>query len=211
MTDTADAASSAAPAPARLHERHYNLMTREGTLFDHLTFDKQGITLDDEGLAWHCDGAEHSSPYSDIAGIRLEMGIVQGIGNLYTCRIQFRDDLVFYVVSTAGSGEKPGDRDAAYRDFVRDLHARIPPKDRTNIDFHAGNSAGRQMFGMITLVVATLFFIVMPLVLLLITRELSMVWALVVGSGLVIPLYRVLGRNTPRSYNPSRIPAELIP
>ena len=211
MTDTAEAAASAAPTPARRNERHYDLLTREGSLLEHLTMNKDGITLDDEGLAWHCADERHSGAFADIAGIRLEMGILQGMGNLYTCRIEFRDGTPLFITSVIGSGEKAGDRDATYRDFVRDLHRRIPPAIRATIDFHAGNSAGRQMFGMVTLVVATLFFIVMPIVLLLITREPSMVWALMVGGGLVFPLYRVLGRNTPRTYDPSRIPPELMP
>jgi hypothetical protein len=60
-------------------------------------------------------------------------------------------------------------------------------------------------------VVAGLFLVVTPIVLLFVTSSWSMVWTLFAGVGLVWPLYRVMMANTPRSYDPRAVPAGMMP
>lgn len=191
-------------------DAHYDLRLREGPVLHHLRLN-EGITLSADGLAWPTDGEEHARAYADIDNIRLQFGYVEGDGNICTCTIAFRDGLILYVYSTKAIGEAAGARAPTYRAFVHDLHARIPAAARKRIGFFAGESEGRQTYGRVMLVVAALFFIAMPIVLFLISSEWKMLGITFFGFTLIIPFARVLSRNKPHTYNPARVPDELMP
>jgi len=58
-----------------------------------------------------------------------------------------------------------------YIDFVHDLHRRLSAEDRKRIHFLAGATEGRQMMAWVAVVVGGLFFVALPLILLMATGE----------------------------------------
>lgn len=73
------------------------------------------------------------------------------------------------------------------------------------------NCAARYRFGKVVIIVAGLFFLVTPTVLLLITGAWQMIWALFLGVSLLWPVYRVVRADAPRTYDPRQMPPELMP
>ena len=128
-----------------------------------------------------------------------------------SCAIELGNGSKILVSNVGPSGLPDGSRDGTYRRFVEDFHRQlIAAKAVGSINFHSGFSQARMTGIMIILVIATGFFLLMPLVLLLITHDLKGLWILLVGAGLVFPLYRIAGANQPATYNPGE-PPDLLP
>jgi hypothetical protein len=127
------------------------------------------------------------------------------------CRIQFRDGCAITVTDTGTDGRLDESRMPVYRDFVRALHARLAKAPEGTIAFRAGVSEGRHLGMRIILVIAALFFVGLPLVLLLWIRDWKIIGALGAGAMFVWPFYNVVKNNRPRRYDPRNPPPELMP
>src|SRR5262249_54026242 len=169
-----------------------------------------GVTLTDDGIIWFAGGREWQTRLRDIAEVHLRTGNV-GESTIATCRLKFAEGSTLLIASSNSYGLQEDARDRLYAAFVHDLHGRLAALINARIAFTAGVSEARYRFGKVVAVVAGLFFIVTPTVLLLITREWSMAWALYTGVLLVWPVYRVMQANAPRTYDPRHVPPELIP
>ena len=89
------------------------------------------------------------------------------------CRINFRDGRFLVITDGGPSGEVDHDRTPIYRDFVQALHLRLAQAPAGTIAFNAGASAGRHTVMVVTGVIAALFFVGTPLVLVFIVRDLA--------------------------------------
>jgi len=58
--------------------------------------------------------------------------------------------------------------------------------------------------------IAALLFLAMPIVLLFVVRDWRALGPLVVGAGLVWPIWKITQNNRPRSYDPLDPPGELM-
>ncbi len=190
----------------------YELVHREGTgLRLVFRYHDDGIRLTPVGLEWSTEGAPRTAAYADIDSIHLALGSLPQSGAFGTCTIGFRSGDVLAVVGVTPAGLPSPERAEAYAAFVRDLHARLGPADRARIRFIAGNSEGRQRFGLFAVVLAVGFFIIMPTVLLLITRDLKALAVLLFGVPFIMPALKTFRSNTPRDYSPDALPEDLIP
>jgi hypothetical protein len=195
----------------RENSRRYDLFLREDRGRFFLRYKNRGITLGASGIAWAADGTERKKDFGDIFSIHLQSANVGQSPTIYTCIVEFRDGQRLLVTSASEYGSGWDEQSKLYGQFVRDLHARIPPKARSEIQFRAGNSEGRQKFLWATLVVAVLFFIVMPVVLLLITHDMQALWITLAGVGFLYPVIRSAKANAPRSYRCEYLPDDLVP
>ncbi len=194
------------PAAAR-----YDLFLRDGRRTFIFRYRDQGIALDGSGLAWQSDGAERKQAYADISSIRLQSASLPKSSTLYTCTIEFRDGQQLVVTNASEYGSGDDERTPVYGKFVRDLHKRIPQAERSRIRFYAGNSESRQRVLWVILFIAGLFFVGLPLGLLLYVRELEVLWVLLAGAGFIYPLWRSATANEPRDYRCEYPPEELVP
>lgn len=169
-----------------------------------------GVTLADDGIAWNADGREWQARLRDIAAVHLGTGNV-GENTIASCRLRFSDGMTLLITSSNSYGLQADAQDRLYAEFVHDLHARLAAIKGAHVDFTAGFSDARYHFGKVVVVVAGLFFIVTPTVLLLMIHEWQMAWALYAGVLLVWPVYRVVKANAPRCYDPRHVPPELLP
>jgi len=169
-----------------------------------------GVGLKDDGIVWNAGDREWQARLRDIAAVHLGTGNV-GDNTIATCRLSFSDGVTLSITSANSHGLQNDTQDRLYAAFVHDLHARLAALKDAPVAFTAGVSAARYRFGRVVIVVAGLLFIVTPTVLLLMTREWQMAWALSTGILLVWPVYRVIRANAPRDYDPRHVPPELLP
>lgn len=191
--------------------RRYDLYTRGEARF-FFRYHDEGVFLDDHGIRWMTDGLEEKRRYTDISSIRLTSGTVGDSDPIFTCQIGLLDGRTLYVTS-AGSAGLAGDQERTllYGKFVRDLHRRIPETERARIRLMAGSSETRQKFLYAVLVIAGLFFVATPLVLLFMTGDLQALWIAGAGIAFLYPVVRTAIRNQPRTYSYGHVPDDLAP
>jgi hypothetical protein len=188
--------------------RSYDLSLRSGKRgwfsADH------GVTLTDDNIVWNDGDKNCEAQLRDVADVHLQTGKI-GDNTIASCRLNFRDGSALLITSNTARGLQDDEHDKLYTAFALDLHTRLAAMKDARISFAAGFSAARYRFGLRVIVVAGLFFLVTPTVLLFMTGSWNMIWTLYLGVGLVWPVYRLMMANAPRRYDPRDIPAEMIP
>ena len=111
-------------------------------------------------------------------------------------------------VSDANASGLPDDAQrAVYRDFLRDLHAKL---EGHRVSFTAGYSRARYLVVLVASILLGLIIVAIPLVIVLITGETRAFLLLFVGVMLALPLARMVKSNAPRPYTPDDLPEELM-
>ncbi len=197
--------------PSRDTARRYDLFLREGRKLSFFRYTDQGVTLDAAGIGWTADGIERKQPYENIFSVRLQSVSMPRSSTFFVCTLEFRDGQRLIVTSASQYGLGDEENDKIYGQFIRDFHARIPLKERSRIQFCVGNTEGRQKFLWAMLVVAALFFVGTPIVLLLITGELQALLIAGAGFAFVYPVIQSARTNQPRNYSCEYLPDDLVP
>lgn len=196
-------------APAR---RHFDLYFRAGQSGGIVwRYRDCGITLSPEGMEWYSEGQRRFTDYTTIDSIRIQTGHIPRSGNFGSCEIIFRNGRKLTVTSLDSWGSPDDERLDDYAEFLQDLHAHLGRADKERIHFLAGATEGRQIAGKISAVVGGLFFIVLPLVLLVITGEVKALFISLGGLAFIVPVFRTLRKNEPRTYNPDSLDEDLFP
>lgn len=190
--------------------QQYDLFTVLGARRLVLKLRDRGITLSADRLVWQTEGGELWANLAEISGIRMQLGQVarEPIGS---CIISFRKGAPLNVTSANSWGKGDDDRARIYSRFVDDLHGRLAAMPPGSIEFAAGATQRQQTMGVVATAVAALLFFCLPLGLLLVTGNAEALAPLIGGAIFVYPLFRVLQKNKPRSYDPQAIPEELLP
>ena len=123
------------------------------------------------------------------------------------CDIGFKDGRVLRVSDANASGLPDEAQRALYRDFLRDLHARLGGH---RVSFTAGYSQQRYLVVLVASILLGLIIVAVPLVLVLITGETRALLLLFAGALLALPLARMVKANAPRPYTPDDLPEELM-
>lgn len=172
-----------------------------------------GVTLTDAGrassIAWQSEGRDESRLWTDIVSVTMSSATA-GKEAINLCRIAFRDGRTITLTDAGANGLVDEARTPVYRDFVRALHARLVHAPEGTIAFNAGFSEGRYKAVQVLFVIATLFFVGTPFVLLFIVRRWEVLGVLAAGAIFVWPLWKVVEHNHPRSYDPRKPPGELM-
>jgi hypothetical protein len=172
-----------------------------------------GIRLAGDHIGWSLDGRTDEARLADIAEVQLYGGHPQ-LPWLFTCALRFRNGTGFRVSSGSDMGGADLGRQAIYRDFVEQLHARLGPAERTAIRFTAGAHGWRAralpwmgplLLGLTGLLVLGLLAVV------LLTGDLRAMVLLLGAVPMWLTWRRALQANAPRSYDPGGIPGELLP
>lgn len=176
----------------------------------------RGVTLTDAGLAsaitWTLDGdmrRPESRRWTDIVEVGL-MAATDGRAAINHCRIVFRDGRSILITDCGDDGRRDDSRTPIYRDFVRALHARLCAAPAGTIRFIAGTSESRHRTMKVILVIASLFFVGTPLVLLLILRDWHILGVLAAGACFVWPFWKITDKNRPRTYDPRHPPYDVM-
>lgn len=194
------------PAPAA---QHYDLFTSDGHMQWRLQ--DRGLELRPDCLALMRAGRWTEVPFGDVVQVKLAIAFLARSRPIGQCTLVLANGGKVVVMNANASGLSDGERDTIFRQFVKDVHrALVQSGAASAITFHAGFSERRMNGLRIALVVATLFFVALPVVLLLATRDPQMLWILLAGVVLVLPAYRAMRTNQPATYNPGA-PPDLLP
>ena len=170
-----------------------------------------GIGIDEDGITWTSNGQMRRQAYASFAAVHLQTAALGNADNVIDqCKIEFIDSPAVTVSNASSSGLPDKTQTPLYRDFVRDLHARLLAHGAGAIRFTAGMTAWRykMLFG--TLIAAGLLFIVTPIGLVIVTGEWHALIAVAMGASLCWPFTRLMMNNAPRAYTPDRLPDELL-
>ena len=173
----------------------------------------RGVTITDAGrdsaIAWQAESGAGRGLWTDIVAVNM-LSASDGKDAVNNCRIGFRDGRALTVSDAGASGQVDHERTPLYRDFIRALHIRLAQAPAGTISFNAGVSEGRHRAMLVILVIAALFFVGTPLVLLFIVRDWRVLGVLAAGAGFVWPFWKIVEHNRPRSYDPRHPPGELM-
>jgi hypothetical protein len=167
-----------------------------------------GITLGPDCIAWTMDAAAKEVPYGNIVAVHLNSAGQKVAED--RCTITFADGSGLLIVNSDPGGFADAARAAAYRDFVRDLHARLEAAGNGVVRFTAGVSPWRYRTMLIGAVAAAIFFTI---------AGLAGYFIFHLGNGLVllglgIYFSWTFGRrafaNAPRDYTPAHLPEQLL-
>jgi hypothetical protein len=206
-------AEQAYPPATESNERTHDVFftTSAGRLY--LRNPNRGVTLGADHIAWTFADKADGAPFKNVVQVNLHSGgSWQAPINL--CEVTFADRYKLIVVNGDGLGFKSAEQSARYRDFVHDLHARLAAHAATRagtpIAFTGGYPAGRYLFLLVPVVILGLICVGLPLVILLLTGEVRPLMLLIVGALFIWPLKRMMANNTPRTYDPMKLPKELV-
>lgn len=192
--------------PPAENATRYDLFTREsGGGFVWRVRDR-GVSLEPDAIVLMRAGQWTRIAFADIASITLSASRV-GRMQLAQCTIALRNGQGTVFTNGGASGTNDGVHDGPFRLFVDDLHKALRTTGiADNIRFVSGFSAAR-MNGLIAItIIASVFFVGLPLVLLIATGELKALWITLVGLALVIPVWRTVQVNKPGTYSPANPP-----
>lgn len=190
-------------------EHSFDLFTSDGHFQWQLA--DRGVEVGADRLTIRRAGRTTEVPYADITQVTLSTTYMQHSRAVGQCILALANGGKVIVTSADASGLSDGRRDQIFRSFVRDFHSALVHSGAAiAIAFHSGFTRGR-MNGLVgILIVATLFFVALPLGLLLMARDAQILWVLGAGAALLIPAYRAAQTNQPATYNPGA-PPDLLP
>jgi hypothetical protein len=198
-------------SPAAEDEVRFDLFNSDGHFRLVWRLTDPGVVVEPDALRLRRAGRWTRLPYDRIVSVTLSTGAV-GTGIIGNCTIELVDGTRTIITNMNERGVADGRRDGDYRRFVVTFHQALVECDSLpSIRFRSGFSEARSNGLFVVMLLASALFVVLPLVLLLATGELKMLWALLVGGTvLVFPAWKVFGANRPATYNPGA-PPDLLP
>jgi len=164
------------------------------------------------GISFTGENGPSEVPFADFHAIRLHTTFSQsGDTPLGICRIDFRNGRWLEIYSGDAYGRADDEQRGHYRDFVRNLHRRIPDAQRAQIDFQGGLSETRYQILTVAISAGALLFAALPIGLFLFKPSWQSFLLLCTAGGLSYAGWRSWNRNQPRSYSPDPIPDDLLP
>ncbi|MEO6012013.1 MAG: hypothetical protein ABIQ30_00295 [Devosia sp.] len=186
---------------------HYDLYARTTEHRFVWRFKDHGVTVEDDSLSLVVGGQWLRIPFDRILSVTLSSNAIPRSGTIGQCTIQLVSGRRYVVGNGNDQGLADGRYDGPYRRFVDDLHKRLIANGAAGtIRFTSGYSEARRAFLIAALVVSIAFFVVLPLILLLIVRDLKILGVLAAGAAFVWPVMRVAGANRPGLYSPRNPP-----
>ena len=167
-----------------------------------------GVTLRNTAIAWTIDGATTETPFGDIVAVHLKSTGQSTVVD--QCTITFADGNVLAVVNSDPGGFADRERVPIYRDFVRDLHARLAAGSYTGIRFTAGVPWWRYEGMLAVTIVAALFCSVGGLWFFLTFGNVKGLVIVVAGGYSCWKLGRTTLANAPRDYALDQLPEKLL-
>jgi hypothetical protein len=202
--------NSAAPA-GEIPAAEYKLFVRKGAPRFYLRNTNEGVYLSPKGIGWFIDGTPQTRDWNEIAAVNLVVAHIPKNGPYGTCKITFADSSALSVLSASQWGHSDAERNVEYGRFLTDFHRVIPQTARDTIKFETGFGRARHIGMTIALVIAFLFFVVLPLGLTVYFRELQALFITAAGFAFIYPLYRMTEAAAPAAYDPNLVPPDFYP
>ncbi len=195
-------------APAADASRSYDLCITVAGRRSSWRNPNRGITLGGDTLSWTMDGAAMETAYGNIVAVHLNSA-----GQKVTadrCTISFADGSGLTIANTDPGRYRDAGHAARYRDFVRDLHARLASSRYGGIAFTAGVAPWRFRLMLASAAIAAPAFALAGLAGLVVYRQWNSVLLVLFGEFFCWKLGRRALANAPRAYTPDRLPEALL-
>ncbi len=191
--------------PTALPESRYDLYFRAGrSIGFYFHNDNHGVTLTAERINWTFDGQDDGAPFKNIRSVHLQTG-GDWRDPVHTCLITFADGYQLVVINADGYGAGTDEaRRPVYREFVRDLHARLAARRRRRPASPPACKGVRYPLIIVLSVLIGAVSIVVPVVAMILSGSIGPIATLFAGVGLYWPLMKMIEKNAPRSYDPRR-------
>jgi hypothetical protein len=195
-------------AETRTHDVRFTTSARQSLMYTA----NRGVTLTPDAIAWTFDGRRDSAPFKNIVDVCVQKG-PGGYRFVRVCHITFADRFKLLVTDGNEFAIPTEAQRAAYRGFMHDLHARLSAhaavRDGPPIAFRAGFAPKLHRWLTIRVTLWVLVFVGAPLAFLMtgdVKPFLLLIGALFVG----VLLWRLVQKNAPLTYDPTKPPRELI-
>jgi hypothetical protein len=176
-----------------------------------LKLSDEGVAIEGDRLFWSSAGGEDSRPLGEVRGVHLFVAHIAEYGDFGTCEIRFDAPSLLLVTASSATGFPDEERNPVYAAFVHDLHRALAARPAKAVRFSAGASEGRLRGMQILLVILSLFFIALPLVLLVWSGDARLLAGAMFGAIVVAGGYAWMQKNRPRDYDPRRVPEDMLP
>jgi hypothetical protein len=191
-------------------ESHHELYIRTGNAGFYVRNDNRGVTLTDDRINWTFDSQEDGGPYTNIRNVHLQTG-GDWRNPIGICRITFADGHVLIVTNADVRGSPDDAQRPLYREFVRDLAARLAELPQGSINFTCGLQGFRYPLIIACGVLLGIICLGVPIVVMIKTGSLlEPAGVLLAGAGLYWPLITWAEKNSPRDFNPHYPPEDLL-
>ena len=195
-------------APAAENSRTYDLCINIAGRRLYWRNRNHGVTLGRDVMTWTMDGEESDAAYGDIAAVHLDLAGLKVIAD--RCTITLADGRALQIVNTDPGGYSSAERKALYREFVRDLHSRLPAARYPGIRFTEGWSLWRCQAMLALSALVALVSAALGLYVFLHLGEPRGLILLALAAYACWKFYRTALNNTPRDYTPDRLPDFLL-
>ncbi len=188
----------------------YDLFSHDGRKRLVWRFKDEGVMVEDAAVAIMRSSRWERIPFAQIASVTLTSSVVGRSGTIGQCALVLEDGRRVVIGNGNDQGMADGQRDGPYRLFLRDLHQRlIESGEAPAIDFRSGYTPGRMNGLLFAAIIGTLFFVALPLVLLVISRDVKALVITGTGALFIWPAWRMIEANRPAMYEPEA-PPDLI-
>lgn len=167
-----------------------------------------GVTLGNDCIAWTMDGEANETAYGNVVAVHLD-----SVGQKVTtdrCTVTFADGRALMIVNTYPGGYPDSERKVLYRDFVRDLHGRLPAARYPEIRFTAGVPRWRYLTMLVSAIAGAPAFCLFGLAGYFIFHLWNGLFLFLVGEYVCWKLGTRALANRPRAYAPDRLPEGLL-
>ncbi len=202
--------SAKAPATeVRAHE--YRLFVREGRPRFYFRNNDEGVWLSERGVGWFLGGVSHTKAWSELSTVHAQVTHIPRQGALGCCILHFAGGTIVSIITASKWGGADTERNVEYGRFLTDLHRMVPPAMREKISFQSGSGQTRHVIVALTAIVAAIFFLLLPLGMLVYFRSLEALVLAGAGAAFVWPLFRMVKASEPATYDPDAVPEHLFP
>ena len=149
-------------------------------------------------------------PYSQIVSVTLSSAVVGRSAPIGQCTLLLEDRRRIVITNGNEQGLADGERDEPYRQFLQDFHSRLVASgEGAAIAFSSGYTPARMNGVVFATIIGTLFFVALPIALLVISRDLKALVITATGALFIWPAWRMIEANRPATYHPEA-PPDLI-
>jgi hypothetical protein len=188
----------------------YDLFNTDGRKRLVWRFRDEGVMVEDGALAVMRSSRWMRVPYSQITAVNLSAAVVGRSGTIGQCTLVLEDGRRVVITNGNDQGLADGRRDGPYRLFLRDFHQRLVASgEDAAISFNSGYTPSRMNGLVFATIVGTLFFVALPIALLVISRDVKALVITATGALFIWPAWRMIETNRPASYHPDA-PPDLI-